>query len=125
MIAISKSFSAQFSQVILTEVICGRAITIACFVGDTPALVLASVHLLPAWSTNMKLDTLRKVRNIAAMDDLPLICCGDFNFLHSDERRMSTDNHEIADNSDAIGKRFENLFRDWFELYQPRFTHHD
>ena len=38
---------------------------------------------------------------------------------------MTTDNHEIADNSDAIGKRFENLFRDWIELYQPRFSHHD
>ena len=85
----------------------GRAIALEFFRGDSCVMIVACVHLVPERFCARKFRCLKSIGQIAADSHVPVLCLGDFNFLHSDEVRYRHDLRETRDGNDLTGRRFE------------------
>lgn len=85
-------------------------------------LAFASVHVDPAMNLSAKTRLFYTVRRwLDGCADCFAILLGDWNFIPSDEARLSGMGRETS-SADRTGERFEHIFEDLAEIHQPHFT---
>lgn len=113
---------AQAAVDVRVEVIArARALGVVLRWGQA-SLAVASVHLDPALQPSGRAALLESIRRWVDRSSTSFVLLGgDWNFVPSDEKRMTGDGAD-AHSADRTGERFERLFEDFAEVFQPDFT---
>jgi hypothetical protein len=86
-------------------------------------LLCINVHVCPQWTFIMKKGLLCAIAKLILKYPAAILMLGgDWNFIHSDDRRLDTDSAAEVAGNDPIATAFEGTFCDLVELAQPNYT---
>jgi exonuclease III len=120
--AIHKTIIDKIDNICESVLSAGRCLAI-WLQGPGIDIVFINVHLNPQWTFIQKKIVLAAIANYIKIHSSSIVLLGgDWNFVHSDDRRFDTESATETASSDPIAQAFENIFADLVELAQPNYT---